>query len=115
MPKLAMMSLKVPMTHSMGLKVCLTALFLVFLSGCDVPRPDTTFCLNNVKSLEQICYNLKTDYDSNGELNKDAKPVIVQYSSPQAMLLALDRSFETNSSGWANLKSYLRNLRAANQ
>ncbi|MES2355623.1 MAG: hypothetical protein V4568_14735 [Pseudomonadota bacterium] len=89
---------------------------VLLLSGCnDVPRPDTSFCIANVKLLRQECFNLLRDYDSNGMLKKDAKPEIRTYLNAIVMLDALDKSANTDPDGWANLKAYLRNLRAANR
>lgn len=87
----------------------------VFIAGCnDVTRPDTSFCTANVKFLKQECYNLLRDYDKDGKLLKDAKPEIRTYLSATLMLDALDKSENTDPVGWANLKTYLKELRAAN-
>ncbi len=101
---------------SMAPNIVVVLLLLLGASGCNsVTRPDTNMCLNNVQLLETICYNLKNDYDSNGNLNPSAKPTVVQYASPSAMLMSLDKNIGTNPVGWANLKAYLRELRTASQ
>jgi len=91
----------------------LLCIFLLLLAGCknNVPRPNTNICLNNVPKLEQECYNLQADYDSDGNLKPDAHPLIIVYPSAEAMLLALNKGFSTDPQGWANLKAYLRDLR----
>lgn len=92
---------------------------LLSLSGCallrNVDRPDTNLCVANVELLQRKCVNLKTDYDSDGNLNKNATPIVYSYKSAQEMLQALDKSVGTDPVGWGNLKAYLRNLRSAGE
>lgn len=89
---------------------------LELLSGCvSVQRPDTNVCVLNVPALHEVCYNLLRDYDDNGKLLPGAKPEIRQYNDGPSMLMAVNRAIKTDPDGWANLKAYIRELRAANR
>lgn len=100
----------------MRLMILLTA-FNLLAAGCQsvsVSRPDTNLCVVNVPALHEKCYNLKSDYDDNGQLQPGAKPVIKQYATPDEMLAALNKKIGTDPDGWAHLKAYIKELRDAN-
>lgn len=80
--------------------------------GCnDVTRPDTDVCLVNAQLLHETCYNLLRDYNDDGTLKPDAKPIVRQYVDAAAMLGALNKGIRTDPDGWAHLKAYIRELR----
>lgn len=83
--------------------------FSLLLVGCDVPRPNTDLCGVNAQKLERRCYNLKTDYDRDGNRKPNAKPKI----KPARDVYDLDRNFCTDPDGFAELKAYIKKLREA--
>lgn len=92
--------------------ICLTTLSLLFLAGCnEVDRPDSPVCVLNTPARHILCYNLKTDYDDQGNLKPSAKPEVTQYADADAMLAALNKSVLTTATGWTNIKIYIRKLR----
>lgn len=94
-------------------KMLWIALSAFMVSGCaSVDRPDSPMCILNTGALRETCANLKKDYDDNGNFKKDAKLVITQYKSAEEMLLALNKRVATTPEGWANIKTYIRELRA---
>lgn len=98
------------------LSIIFNALFLAGLVGScasGVERPDTDLCLSNVPKLHELCTNLKRDYDDNGELKPGVKPQVRQYKDEAEMLAALNKKTCTDPNGLANLKAYVRELRAA--
>lgn len=60
-----------------------TTLFLTFsLLGCShIQKPDSNIYGVNAKSHELRGYNIKTDYDDNGDRKPDAKPKIYELKS----------------------------------
>ncbi len=83
----------------------LMALSLVSCSS--VPRPDTDVGVVNAEFHQIKGYNLLRDYDDNGNLNPSAKPWI----RPAVNVSDLNKNVCTDPQGWANLKSYIRELR----
>ena len=81
------------------------------ISGCGgVERPDTNVCVLNVELMHLKCYNLKRDYNDDGNLKPGAKPTINSISG----LSSLNTFVMTDPDGWANLKAYIRKLRESN-
>lgn len=100
--------------------ITLKGLFVVgtlclITSGCnEVERPDSPTCVINAPARATICYNLKTDYDDQGNLKPTAQPLVTQYPTTDAMITALNKGVFTTSAGWTNLKIYIRKLRSRN-
>jgi hypothetical protein len=82
-------------------------------SSCarNVPKPDADVCVVNVPALHQKCYNIARDYDDNGYIKKDAKPMFKQYKDEAEMLAGLNKNIATTPDGWAAIKAYLKSLR----
>ena len=86
----------------------LMTLLMVCSCACStIPRPDTNLCVVNVPGKHLKCYNLKRDYDGDGNRNPDAKPTIVPISS----LNDLNKFIATDPDGFANLKAYVQKIR----
>lgn len=85
----------------------LTAYSLVF--GCSIQRPDTDLCVVNAPDRHQKCYNLKKDYNDDGKLNPSAKPTF----KPAVTVEDLNKNICTDPDGFANLKTYVKELRHA--
>ncbi len=92
----------------------LMALELMGVSSCahsQVPRPDTPLCIINVPGLHEKCYNLKTDYDDNGQLLPGAKAIFIKYKDAADMLAGLNKKTSTTDDGLAHLKAYIKDVR----
>lgn len=83
-------------------------IFSILLVACSVPRPDTDICIANAPEKHLKCYNLKKDYDNNGERDPNAKPTY----KPFAQIEDVNKFALTDPDGLANLKIYLQDLRA---
>lgn len=94
----------------------LTALSISFslVSCAGVERPDTDVCVANVPALHERCYNLKKDYDDQGNRRPDAKPKTIVYKDEAAMLAGLNKKTCVDPDGLANLKAYIDELRRQN-
>lgn len=90
----------------MRLILALTVFSALIFSGCD-DGPDTKLCVANVPLLQQKCYNMAHDYDSNWMLKPGAVPEIRQYKSAAEMLAALNKTTNTDPDGWGNFKAWL--------
>ncbi len=82
------------------------------LSACAIQRPNSDVCIINAPSGWRKCYNLRTDYDDNGILKKDAKPTYrlnpdITYLN-KALVIDSSSGFED---GIAFLKTYINQLR----
>lgn len=85
--------------------------FSLFLVGCGVERPDTTLSIVNAGAREIRGYNLKKDYDDNGNIKPGAVPVV----KPISTIEDLDKYAVTDPQSLANLKAYVKQLREAYQ
>lgn len=86
------------------------ALTIFSLLGCaGIKRPDTDLCTVNVPAMHKKCYNTLNDYDDSGALLPDAKAKII----PLLGLIDLNKNTTVDPDGWANLKSYIKELRQA--
>lgn len=87
----------------------LTVCSLLLLAACrSLPqRPDTDICVNNPQLEHKKCYNLRRDYDEEGQL----KPGAVPSFKPLLSLADVEKDISTDPDGWANLKAYIRQLR----
>lgn len=85
--------------------------FLLVLSACGIDRPDTNLYVVNSPGGYARGYNLKNDYDSNGQLKPGAKPTFV----PAKQVQDLNKFICTDPSGFANLKAYIQKMRDAYQ
>lgn len=90
-----------------------TTLFVILLTafefGCAVPRPNTDLCVVNAAKFHRSCFNMKTDFDENGNLKPDAKAKI----KPARDIMDLDRNVCVDPDGFARLKAYIKKLREA--
>lgn len=100
-----------------------STLLLILLSiagnGCS-PLPDVDVCIVNAPNQNRKCYNLKNDYNSDGTLRADAKPV---YRSNVTVLdlnkaLVIDSPHDEShpnpvhfEDGIARLKAWIKKLR----
>lgn len=87
----------------------LKTLFLAFsLCACSsVSKPDTDLCVVNAPGEHLTCYNIRRDYDDDGNIKAGAKPTY-----RQAITVAdLNKHVVTDPKGWANLKAYIKILR----
>lgn len=83
--------------------------FSVLFSSCaQLERPDTNIWVVNVPAKELKGYNLKRDYDNNGNRKKTAKPMFIKNID----LNTLNKWVCTDSEkGLPNLKAYIRSAR----
>lgn len=89
----------------------MTLLTALNLSGCGgVERPDTNVCVVNYELMHLKCYNLKNDYNDDGNLKPGSKPHFKAITG----LTSLNSYVVTDPDGWANLKAYIRKLRENN-
>lgn len=91
----------------MRLRTLLTASSLALVSCGGPERPDTNLCIVNAKARHKSCFNMKRDYDDQGNLLPGVKPSIV----PIASLDDLDKNLAVDPDGSANLKAYIQKLR----
>ena len=80
----------------------------LLMTGClERERPDTNVFVVNVPAMHLKGYNLKRDYNENGDLKPGAKAMIIPISSLQD----LNKKVVTDANGYANLMSSYRTLR----
>jgi hypothetical protein len=86
-------------------------LMMLFLScsfGCAVvPRPDTDILGINADLSHLRGYNLKRDYDDDGNRKPDAKPIV----RPISGLADINKYMCTDPKGYEHLITYGKNLR----
>lgn len=79
-----------------------------------IEKPDAEVCIVNAPAFNRKCYNLKTDYDENGKLRREAvakyKPNVHIKDLNKATVLDSETGFED---GLAEVKAYIKNLREA--
>jgi hypothetical protein len=86
----------------------LILLSIIFeLGSCGIPRPDTDLCVVNVGGGHQKCYNLKKDYDDEGNRDPSAKPTY----KPVTKIEDLDKLICTDADGFASLKAYINSVK----
>jgi len=78
-----------------------------FCACAVVPRPDTDILTVNAPGSHLRGYNLKRDYDDEGNRKPDAKPTI----KPVSGLADLNKMTCTDPKGLENLITYGKNLR----
>lgn len=84
------------------------AVLLTVFSACSsIPRPDSNIGIINAGAGTISGYNLKNDYDSNGQLLPAAKPWIRTISTLQD----LDKNACVDPQSLANLKAYVQDLK----
>ncbi len=89
------------------MRLSTTLLISFSLSACGVPKPDTDICGVNSEANHKLCYNLKKDYDNNGNRKPDAKPKVVEIQS----LHDLNKNICTDPDGFENLLAYIKEMR----
>lgn len=81
---------------------------ILLLAGCaSIERPDTDLCIINSPFQKVSCYNLKRDYDEEGGIKPEAKPKVFSITGLQD----INKFICTDSDGFANLKSYIKELK----
>lgn len=88
----------------------LPTLLLMAFSSCSTlpPRPEATVCLINALGQYRKCYDMSSDYDSQGKLLPSAIP---SYKSTTT-IEELDKFWVLDVDSFANLKAYLNQLRS---
>jgi hypothetical protein len=76
-------------------------------SCAQIDRPDTDLCVVNAPGKKLTCFNLKRDYDKDGNLKSDAKPVF----KPAPTIESVNKHIITDPQGYARLRAYIRTLR----
>lgn len=82
---------------------------LLLLAGCATSRPDTDLCGINALAGHKKCYNLKNDYDEEGNLKHSATPKIIPINS----INDLNKNICTDPQGFENLNIYLQQAKQA--
>ena len=77
------------------------------VSCMSVPRPDAYLCGVNAKSSSLRCYNLKKDFDQDGNLSLNAQPSIVAIKN----LDDLNAGIFTSAKDFAAIKAYVNTLK----
>lgn len=77
---------------------------VMFLISCSVPRPKGLACVADVDDSVNICYNMETDFDGDGNVLPTAKPTL----NP----LLIDKHINFDPDSWASMKSYIRALKS---
>lgn len=88
----------------------LTLICLASLEGCaGIPRPVGLICVAHSANPPSIlvaynhCFNLATDYDDNGYLLPNAKPIDIP--------LVMDRHVNMDAPSFANFSAFIQKLR----
>ena len=90
----------------------LTTFLIIFEVGCvTVQRPDTDLCVVNAGAGHLKCYNMKKDFDDQGNRKPDAAATF----KPAKTVDDLNKFVCTDLQGFENLKIYLNELKAAAQ
>lgn len=101
--------------------------FSSLMAACaSIPRPNADTCTANVPALHLRCYNLRDDYDGNGELRPGARAhyfpceagrrcedPATHYQDEAAMLAELNKMTVFTPDAWAAVKAWIRELRGA--
>lgn len=86
-------------------------LLLILLSisfeACGVARPNSDLCIVNADVHNRECFNMARDYDSNGNLNPNAKATYKLNS----VIGDLDKNLCIDPESLVNLKAYIELLR----
>ena len=97
--------------RSTRLAILLSGVFS--LSGCaGIPAPNTDLCIVNGPNVDRKCYNMATDYNSDGTLKATAVPVYRSNKTVMDLSKALVVDSPTGfEDGLAHLKTWLKELR----
>lgn len=80
------------------------------LSSCAPQRPDSEICVVNAPAMHMKCYNLKDDYDDEGNLKPDAsplyRPTVRVEDLNKYIVMDSEKSFE-------NFKTWINELKQA--
>lgn len=89
----------------------LTILLTVFslISCASIERPDANLCVVNAPAKHLKCYNLKTDYDMNGQILKSAEPKFFRAETVED----LNKGVWMSNAHWAKVKVWISRLRKA--
>jgi hypothetical protein len=92
----------------MRLTISLVVFNCLLLTGCmSVSRPDAYLCGINAKSMVLRCYNLKSDFDSQGNLKAQAKPLI----QPIKDVMSLNAGIYDSAQDFTSIKTYVNQLK----
>lgn len=91
------------------LRMMLFVSFSCLTVACGVERPDTNLYVVNAPYEQAKGYNLKRDYDADGNLKPGAKAIVIRAREVQE----LNKFVCTDPTGFANLKAYLQKMREA--
>lgn len=80
---------------------------IIFSGACSASAPDTNVCEINASGGYRLCYNLKRDYDSNG----DMKPGVQPFKIPFAALSDLNKLTCVDQVGLSNMKVFASEVR----
>lgn len=97
----------------MRLQTTLFVSFSLLLSACAVKRPDIEVCVVNGPGEIRKCYNLRDQYDDQGNLKPGAKPIYRENHT----VMDLNKAFLVDSKtgfedGLAGLKAWIQELKA---
>lgn len=90
-------------------KLTLLPMTLLMASSCATlpERPDTYLCVINALGNNRKCYNMKEDFDVEGNLLDTAVPFYQHTTS----IDDLDKQIVIDQESFTNLKIYLKELR----
>jgi hypothetical protein len=78
------------------------------LASCaQIKRPDADICVLNAPGAKLTCYNLKDDYDDDGNIKPGAKPHFL----PAPTLESINKSIVMSPAHFSLLKAYVKKLR----
>lgn len=90
------------------MRLLATLLIICSLYSCArIPKPNTDLCVINAPGQHLSCWNLKTDYNDNGQIKPGVKPKIKVANS----LNDVNKFIVTDPDGFAELKAYIKLLR----
>lgn len=80
---------------------------LALLSCAHVQRPDADLCVVNAPGKKLTCYNIKTDFNDDGQI----RPGVPAHYKPAPDLEAINKWVITDLDSWAKIKAYVKLLR----
>lgn len=91
----------------------LTILLMAFsLTGCATKRPDAYLNIVNSPALHLKGYNIKKDYDENGNIKKSAQARYISARSASEFLEILNKGVWISNGDWAKIKVSLAEAKA---
>lgn len=91
-------------------QMTLLTVFSLLISGCaSIERPDANLCVVNAPAQHLKCYNLKTDYDQNGQILKGAEAKFFRAETVDD----LNKGVWMSNADWSKVKVWISRLRKA--